>query len=309
MTMATLLEPAPITNDRHAFLSRAGTQCIERFLDSYFDWLDCNGLATDCLLHGSASRGTIAWVVVPNQPPVLVSDIDIVITANWEPELRRVCETSGTELLKDCVGSRSMSPGARVSIVGLATDGEDTPEMPGLRHSALFGGLRASRAALAMCSLKNRNGNSLFAPRDMAFALPYALFRFISWQPNDTNGFAAACYELAKGINRDKYGDSDTSYGPHRFYDLRELQSFVSGHISDACARAFGSEPGVEVSNGIHQIRRLVCSGFNENGIVSGTRFNASELGCLLDLLKEKWPASLLARRIVAFQTSIHEFL
>lgn len=290
--MAKLLLPDARIDGDYEKLSTDRQARIDGFLPQLIELLLQRGGDGKFILHGSASRGTIAWVLLPGAPAILVSDFDIIVSGTFEPWQLQGFERDGNRLLEECIGSDAMSPGSRVSLIHLDSCPPDSLELRGLRFSALEGGIPLSSDLLTFERLREERKHR--PPRFVQFALPYALFRFVRWISAGSSGAVAGCYELAKGINRSRFGDTDGPGGNHQFYDFFELRDFVAKNLVESCRQMFKNAPEKEFWTSIYRVREVV-SDLNPDAKQAA---KSSDFLHVVNFFQRRWPHSLLAHKI-----------
>ena len=295
--MATLIEPSPCSDPRIQHIVTGFNARIADFLSNLPQIVTAHGLQDSLRIHGSIATNTPACVLLLNNLIYLVSDIDCAVF----PSLHTTAERQqfvahANERLIAILGAAHITPGSRITLSDLTKMRNGKAETTGLQSSATKRGMAPEEYEGFILGRGNekRHGfryNTLMAPRDMSFALPYALLRFITWSTLGEPGFTSAIYELAKGINRVIYGDSDLLLGTPRYYNRYDLIGVVTTRLYEACERVFDSEKYSHIEPALVDITEIVAT-------ISAPSFIGQNIWQpILSTICLNWPHSILADR------------
>lgn len=293
--MAALKQPARL--DSSAWSST--TIDLEARLRVFLSWIYHALLTAESSahigIHGSATTQTIACVQVDSQSTYVVSDIDLVLKTSLNAfDTDHLLGNLENRFLQT-IGVACHSPGARVSSLALDTLSMDVLEASGLVASAVSRGMYCSPVhsysrAASESSIESRE----LAPRDVRFAFPYALLRFHEWYRRGPSGYAAAVYEVAKGIDRTLHGDSDLRLASPCIYSLQSLEDLCADQLLVATRISLGDALSLRHSDLFQAMRQAFSI---PGGATDLSAFEFDATNALADLA-DFWPTSILAGRI-----------
>lgn len=153
-------------------------------------------LGDQAFVHGSAATGSVSFLSF-GDGVYLVSDIDIIVNESMEVTN---CSKFEAELffLPQWHLKAHWSPAVKVSIKHLNDEFRESIEGTSLIESLFSTGVPIVKFANGSQSYLNGARKEICFP----YALPYAIYRWLSWAGNGPESNAAALYELAKGCLR-----------------------------------------------------------------------------------------------------------
>lgn len=307
--MATLHAPPYLPIEHQPTDATSLCLSLNDFLRSLHGIATKHGVAHAVHLHGSASTGTLAFVVLDQHHSVLVSDIDIVFATPVSYSDRRAFLDSAQTALFQALTDLHISPGARVTELDLPSLNQHAEESSGLLNSSQLRSVPLTQDFLHFTIADEQSSvkttKNPLPQRDMTYALPYALLRFHDWANVSAIGYAAATYELAKGISRTLWGDEDTQLGHLRFYALKEIEQMVSNQLEFALYRCFNKNSAIHLREHARIMATMIGQG--EYTEASTGPCNKSRLHGWHIIFREiiaNWPTSILANRIRLCQQS-----
>ena len=200
-------------------------------------------------VHGSAATGNISLLSFSGKY-YFVSDIDIIMEEFVEiPNYDRF--ESELKFLPQWYLKASWSPAAKVSLKRLNSELKTSLEGNSLLDSLYSTGIpieEFSNGSLSYLKVERKEIN-------YPYALPYAIYRWLSWAGTGIEGNAAALYELAKGCHRAiKPKEKNTSRSPKILFD-NHIRTYVCQHIAELTSPVVGvySNIIVEWANNAHK--------------------------------------------------------